>query len=195
MNHDGNSALQFSEQMIHRPLISELPRRVVIVGVDFSTNRVWLRNTSGEAIDFRAERGWSFAMWPRTEDLPMNYSIAADTTIVVHITDSGTNDDTNLYLGLTGGSANLDQEMGELSFYSAEKASGPFRVAEEMEAFLHWGRVIGGGGSSSTARTGQEAGLWNMGEAGETGDGVTGIVAAGDVADVWSWLPAAPECF
>jgi hypothetical protein len=167
--------------------------RVIIESINFSTNSITLRNVGTEPISFRADRGWSLAIWPRTVNLTTTV-IPGSSRVTFHLTDSGADDAANMYLDLGGGSAELNARRGEISFYSANKESGPFRNPEEIEAFLRWGAAPMGS-SASVSGVAASAGLWTNGQFVATSDAEVGLIVNGDITDVWSWTPVGAECF
>jgi len=172
----------------------ESPLRVVFTSVDITRNRFTLRNVSNEAIDFDADGGWALAIWPRTEDFPSGVVIPVGGHLTVFLTESGTNTADSLYLGLGGGSAQLDAERDELSVFSNHKQSGPFLNPAELEAFVRWG-APSQGPTTSIDDEASQARIWTTLEFVRTSEGDAGIVATGDLSGPAGWTTADADCF
>ncbi len=153
---------------------------LVMTVVDWDANLVRLQNVTGSAIDLSAGdmcRPFFYVNFPSGTTVPANGELT------LHLTASGTNTATDIYLN------NSNFNLGasdELMVYTNKSN----HLAENIAAYVRWGPTAPGG--RTTQAVGE--GLWTTGEA------VTGctsaIVLTGDAekANGWSCVDAFATC-
>lgn len=146
---------------------SNQAQQIIIYSVDFQTNEIVLRNVSAGPVTINNTwdicRPFSYATLP-------TITLAAGADVTVHMTASGTNTATDVFLS----NPSFDvQASDELMLYRV--AAG--HAQNNIEAYLRWGP------SAPTGRQIQAVavGLWSTGDAVAMCGGHNGFAATGDV--------------
>lgn len=146
---------------------SSQAQEIIIYSVDFETNEMVLRNVSAGAVTIN--NTWDICRPFSYQTLP-TVMLGAGADLTVHMTASGTNTATDIFLN----NPNFDvQASDELMLYRV--AAG--HAQNNIEAYLRWG-------PSAPTRRQSEAvavGLWSTGDAVAICGSHKGFAATGDV--------------